>query len=79
MLPDVRTRTWTCWLVALGGGIEVFILPAVNQLGPDQMSVVGMGLWPLQGWTTFQSFYNPLWILVRLAQQPAYIQSLHTV
>jgi len=62
VLPDVRTRSWACWLVALGGGLEFLILPFADFLSPDIAAVTRQELWHLQGWNTFESFYNPLWI-----------------
>lgn len=61
ILPDLRHRRFAIVLVAFGGGFNSLVwllaraFPAIAEYSRD--------LWHLYGWSTFESCYNPLWIL----------------
>ena len=62
ILPELNHRSWACWMVAFSGGLD-FLLQAVSGLLPESFRMVVLqDLWHMQGWSTFQAFYNPLWI-----------------
>lgn len=64
VLNNRKRCLWACWLIAFSGGLEFFlimILPKL-ELAQDIVQVIYQQLWPLYGWNTFESFYNPLWI-----------------
>lgn len=63
IIPDVRVRSWACWLVALGGGLEFIVVPVLQQIPAGSNAAVGRALAEMQGWNTFSSVANPLWIV----------------
>ncbi len=63
ILPDYRHRSWACWMVAFSGGLDFLLLSVSNFLPGVWGGVIQQNLWHLQGWNTFQAFYNPLWIV----------------
>jgi len=64
ILNDKKHCLWACWLVAFSGGLEFFLIFAMPKLNIPQAAAkeVYQQLWPLYGWNTFESLYNPLWI-----------------
>ena len=63
VLPDRTTRVWAVWLVALSGGFG-FLARSMAPLLPDALAnPVFQNLWTAYGWSTFESFYNPMWAL----------------
>ena len=69
ILPNERHRGWACWLVALSGGFEFIalglgaLLRDRGLLSPAVVDTMQQDLSHLQGWNSFQSFHNPLWIV----------------
>lgn len=62
ILPDRRTRSWACVLIAFSGGLEGAVKLFVAQL-PTLLGVaLATDTRHLYGWNTFAAFYNPLWI-----------------
>ena len=63
LLPEMRHRSWACWLAALGGGLEFAIRPLISSLPASIVQSSREQLWHLNGWSLFTAMYNPLWLV----------------
>jgi hypothetical protein len=57
-----RVRLWACGLVAFSGGLEILGQTCAGFLRADLAFEARRSLWTLQGWNTFESAYNPMWM-----------------
>lgn len=62
ILSSSQECVWAVWLVAISGGID-YLLRFARELFPSQINeTVKIQLYSLKGWSSFASFWNPLWI-----------------
>ena len=62
LLTNVRQRFIAAWLVAFSGGIEFLFLSNLDRWPPRVRTTLAEALSDDQGWNTFASMNNPLWI-----------------
>jgi hypothetical protein len=62
VLPDHGSRVWAAMLVFLSGGLAYVVRWALPLLPEAIRGPADQDLWTAYGWSTFEAFYNPLWI-----------------